>query len=402
MISWELVIYSLRNVWNRKTRSFLTVLSIFIGIMTIFIFISFGLGLYEYIEEATAGSSADKVIVMPKGAGLAGIDDTFGLSEEDLEAIDSSSGVYETSGLYIKAAEVKQKTKTKYAFLMGYDPESPLIMQIWNIGVEEGRDLKKSDDGKILLGYSYSKKNKFFPEAYSLNDKIEVQGQKLRVVGFFEQIGNPPDDSNLYVTKDFIEELYPDENLSYNWVISRVEINRIDEVIKNIEDNLRDSRDVEKGKEDFFVQSFDQMIESYSIVLNIIIGFVILIALISVIVSSINTSTTMVTSVLERTKEIGVIKSIGARNADVFKIFLFESGFLGFVGGVIGVLLGAAIAGTGAYIMDQLGWGFLSPSYSPYLIIGCILFATFTGAISGALPARSASKTRPSEALRHE
>jgi len=402
MISGELIIYSLRNIWNRKTRSALTVLSIFIGIMTIFIFISFGLGLYEYIEEATAGTSADKIIVMPKGAGLTGLDDTFALSNEDLEAVEKASGVYEASGIYIKAAETKQKTVTKYAFLAAYDPDSPLIMQIWNIGIIEGRDLKKGDDGKVVLGYNYMIKDKIFPTPYTLNDKIEVQGQKLRVVGFFEKIGNPPDDSNIYVTNDFIHELYPGENLSYSWIIAKVEINRIDQVVANIERNLRETRDVEKGKEDFFVQSFDQMIESYSTILNIIIGFVLLIALISVVVSSVNTSTTMVTSVLERTKEIGVIKSIGAKNSDVFKTFLFESGFLGFVGGVVGVLVGALLTTIGAYILDQLGWGFLQPSYSPYLFIGCILFATLTGAISGALPARGASKTRPAEALRHE
>ncbi len=402
MISKELMIYSLRNIWNRKTRSFLTILSIFIGILTIFIFISFGLGLYGFIEEATAGTSADKVIIQPRGVGFGGLDTTFSLTDDDLEAVKKSSGVYEATGIYLKAAEITQKRTTKYAFLTAYDPKNPLIMQIWNVEITEGRELKQGDNGRVVLGYNYMIEDKVFPDAYSLNDKIEVQNQKLRIIGFFEKIGNPQDDSNIYIINDYLPTLYPDDNLSYSWIIARVEVGRIEQVVENIKDDLRDTRNLEKGKEDFFVQSFDDMIESYSTVLNIIIGFVILIAFISVVVSSINTSTTMVTSVLERTKEIGVIKSIGARNSDVFKTFLFESGFLGFVGGVVGVILGAILTAIGAYILDQLGWGFLSPSYSPYLFIGCILFATLTGAISGVLPARSASKTRPAEALRYE
>ncbi len=402
MISKEMMVYSLRNIWNRKLRSFLTVLSIFMGIATIFIFISFGLGLYEYIEKTTAGTSADKIIVQPKGAGLIGLSDDFVLTEDDLRAVEKSSGVYEATGVYIKAVEVKQKTKTKYAFLTAYDPKKPLIMQISNVGVDEGRGLKSGDKGKVVLGYNYKIKDKIFSEPYELNDKIEVQGQDLRVVGFFEKVGSPQDDSNIYITNDFIDDLYPDKNNSYSWIIAKVDSEKIKGVVLDVENNLRKTRDVKKGKEDFFVQSFEDLIKSYSIVLNIIIGFVVLIALISVIVSVINTSNTMVTSVLERVKEIGIIKSIGARNSDIFDIFLFESGFLGFVGGVLGVLLGVLFTTIGGYVLENLGWGFLQPSYSPYLFIGCILFAVLTGAISGVLPAINASKIKPVDALRYE
>ncbi len=127
-----------------------------------------------------------------------------------------------------------------------------------------------------------------------------------------------------------------------------------------------------------------------------------LIAFISVIVSAVNTANTMITSVLERFKEIGVLKSIGARNSEIFKIFLFESGFLGFVAGVIGVTLGWLATDLGAGILDNLGYGFLSPHYSWVLFVGLIAFATFTGAISGMIPAWRASKINAVDALRYE
>ena len=144
------------------------------------------------------------------------------------------------------------------------------------------------------------------------------------------------------------------------------------------------------------------MIDSYASALKIIIGFVILIALISVVVSAVNTANTMITSVLERIKEIGIIKSIGARNSEIFTIFLFESGFLGFVAGALGVLLGYISTYIVGRVLESLGWGFLAPYYNIYLFIGCILFATITGAISGVWPAMNASKINPVDALRYE
>ena len=137
-----------------------------------------------------------------------------------------------------------------------------------------------------------------------------------------------------------MEELYPNKTLPYNWIVAKVDVSNIERVAKDIERNLRKERGQDEGKEDFFVQSFDDMIESYSTALNIVIGFIILIALISVFVSAVNTANTMITSVLERVKEIGVMKSIGAKNSEIFNIFLFESSFLGFVAGVLGVIFG--------------------------------------------------------------
>jgi len=188
----------------------------------------------------------------------------------------------------------------------------------------------------------------------------------------------------------------------YAMIIARVDINSINSTIANVERNLRSSRNVDKGKEDFYVASFEDLIASYMSALDIVIGFIVLIALISVLVSAINTANTMITSVLERTKEIGVLKAIGAKNSEIFNIFLFESGFLGAVAGTLGVIAGFGITYVLGQILDNLGWGFLSPHYSATLFIGCIAFATITGALSGVVPAANASKTNIVEALRYE
>lgn len=401
MIRQELAVYSLRNIAKKKSRTFLTILSIFIGITTIFIFISFGLGLYNYINDLQSSSSADKIVIQPKGIGAPGLDETFALTEDDVKAVEKSTGVYESTGIYTQAAEVKRDDAIKYVWAMGYDPEKPLVLEFLDIGVYRGRELRPGDRGKVVLGYNYQIDDKIFPRAYSLNGNIEIQGQKYKIVGFYNAVGNPQDDSNIYFTSDDFKGLY-NSSKGFSMIIARADVNQLSNSIKSIESNLRKSRNLDKGEEDFFVQSFDDLIETYSNALNIVIIFILLIALISVVVSAINTSNTMITSVLERVKEIGVIKSIGSRNYEVFSIFLFESGFLGFMAGIIGVILGFIISFTAGAILKSIGWGFLQPDYPWYLFIALIAFATLTGAVSGAWPAWNASRIRPVEALRYE
>jgi len=401
MISKESINYSLRNLKQNKGRSFLTIFSILVGISTIFIFISFGWGLYNYAGELASSSSADKVLIMPKTAGGFGAVDGVVLNESDVREIKKAAGVYDATGLYFDAALVKKSKEQKYTFIIGYDPRKDFVMESFNIGVDEGRFLISGDMKKVVLGHNYRLPDKIFSDPLDLNDNIEVNDVDLKVVGFMEEIGNPQDDSQLYITDDQFEEMFPDEE-SYGQIIAEVDIKDIDKVNENIEKNLRKSRDQEEGKEDFYVQSFNDLIESFASALNIIIGFVIMIALISVVVSTINTANTMITSVLERYKEIGVLKAMGSRNSSIFEIFLFESAFLGLFAGLMGVLFGWMVSYVGGIILDNLGWGFLQPYFSVYLFVGLVLFAGITGAISGVFPAIRAAKTNPVDALRTE
>lgn len=401
MINKETVLYSLRNLKQRRSRSFLTIFSILIGIATIFIFISFGYGLYNYTNTLSTSSSADKLLIMSKGVGgIMGLDKNFKLTEDDLKAVKKAGGVYEATGVYFKTSEIKVKKQLKYAFLVSFDPNKPLVMDVFNTKIIKGRNLRQGDTKKVVLGYNYLIAKKIFNKALEINSIVKVDGVDMRVIGFYDTIGNPQDDSNVYITNKYLAKLHP--NKTYVEIIAKVDIKNVEKVMTNIEKNLRKQRGLKKGKEDFFVQSFDDLLKSFSKVLNIIVGFIILIALISIIVSVINTANTMVTSVLERYKEIGILKAIGAKNSEIFGIFLFESSFLGFVAGVFGVLLGWGFSSLTGSLLKSLGWGFISPSYSTYLFMGLILFATVTGAISGIFPAYKASKTNVVEAIRYE
>ena len=400
MIGKDSIIYSLRNLNKRKGRSFLTVFSILVGIATIFIFISFGLGLYNYTNSFTTGSSANKLLITAKGVGIPGMSDTVILNDTDLKVVQRSAGVEKASGVYYGAAKLEKGGQVKYGYLVSYDPKDPILRQVFGIGIANGRDLQKGDTGAVL-GYNYMLNDKIFNKALNVNDLVTLNGHRIKVLGFMASVGNPQDDSNVYITNNRFLKIYPNKT-TYAEIVAQVDINKLNWTINNIDRNLRHSRDLAKGKEDFFVQSFEDMVKSYSGALNIIVGFIVLIALISVLVSVVNTANTMITSVLERYKEIGVLKSIGARNSEILGIFLFESSFLGLIAGGLGVLLGWGLSALAGNILTSSGYGFLQPSFPPLLFGGLIVFSVLTGAISGVFPAIRASKINAVDALRYE
>jgi putative ABC transport system permease protein len=199
------------------------------------------------------------------------------------------------------------------------------------------------------------------------------------------------------------EQLYPDKKDKYSMVMASTDPNlKTKDVADKVTEKLRKFKGQEKGKESFFVQTFEDAIATFETIMNIINGVLVLIALVSVVVASVNIMNTMYTSVLERTKEIGLMKAIGARNKDILFIFLLEAGVIGMMGGIVGVILGYLVASTGGAIAAAAGYALLKPIFPPALIIGCIIFAFCVGAASGIMPALRASKLKPVDALRYE
>ena len=110
----------------------------------------------------------------------------------------------------------------------------------------------------------------------------------------------------------------------------------------------------------------------------------------------------MYTAVLERTKEIGIMKAVGATNASILSIYVIEAGMVGMIGGILGVIFGFLISSTGGLMAAQAGFSFLKPAFPIWLTLGSIVFAMGVGAAAGTLPAIRASKMNPVDALRYE
>jgi putative ABC transport system permease protein len=134
--------------------------------------------------------------------------------------------------------------------------------------------------------------------------------------------------------------------------------------------------------------------------------FLAAIAAVSLIVGAVGVANSMFTSVLEKTREIGIMKALGATNNEVLTLFVIESGLFGLIGGIIGVVIAFLLEVVLDTLDIGLSLGFVRGTsiliISPQLIIMAILLSTFIGIVSGLMPARNASKMRPVDALKYE
>ncbi len=396
--------YALQNLGKRKLRSALTILSILIGITSIFALLSFGIGIQNYVDTLADEAGRDKLFIQARGIGAPGTDETFFLSKDDVRFVEKINGVDEIAGIYLKAAEIKFGNEKKFYFLMADVVEKlDFIEETFSVKVISGRRLKEGDLDKAVLGYNYQLKEKIFKSPVRLGDKIEINGNRYEVIGFKEEIGNPQDDTNIYITEKSFEQLFPERKDKFSFVMMSAQKGTgTADLAERVEEKLRKFKDQEKGKENFFVQTFEDALATFTTIINVINGMLVLIALVSVVVAFVNIMNTMYTSILERTKEIGVMKAIGAKNSDILIIFIVEAGLIGLVGGILGIATGYLISSVGGSIAAASGFALLRPSYPLYLILGCLLFSLIVGAAAGFFPARRASKLKPVDALRYE
>lgn len=393
------------NLKRRRLRSWLTMIGIFIGIAAVVALISLGQGLQGYITETFEMMGANKLIVTPgRGIGF-GMGSADKLTSKDLDAIKKTKGVDIVTEMIYGSSLIKFKDESKHTLVIGLptDETANIFKEMQGFEPERGRDLKEGDKDKVVIGFLVAKDKGFFDKGVNLRDKLIIQGKDFRVVGVMEQIGNPQDDSQVYIPLETAKEIFDKED-EVDMVYVQIKTGfEPDEVAENIEKKLRKVRNERKGEETFSVQTFEQLLETFSNIFAVVQGVLVGIAAISLLVGGIGIMNTMYSSVLERTKEIGTMKAIGAKNSDILWIFLFESGLLGLVGGAIGILIGVGLAkGTEYIATTTLGTPFLQASFPLYLIGGALAFSFLIGTASGILPAMQAAKLKPADALRYE
>lgn len=398
-------VLAIRNLSKRKLRSWLTMLGIFISIATIFMLISLSLGLQGAVEEQFRVLGTDKIFIQPSTGflGPPGSIGSISLTEDDVETIAKVRGVKDYSFFTAGNAKVEFRGETRFLLVWGIPGDRlDVYTEVGSFKIDEGRLLEKQDKNTVVLGWSFPQE-KVFKKQVRTGNKLTINGQDFKVKGSLERIGNPDDDRIIMMELDSFRELFDIQERVDIIMVQIDEGEDIKEVSDRIEKKLRSSRGVTEKTQDFAILNPEELLEGFGNVLGIITSFLAGIAAISLLVGGIGMANTMYTSVVERTKEIGVMKAIGAKNKDILYIFLFESGLLGLVGAGIGVLLGYSISKTIEYIaITQLNTTLLQAASPLYLIIGCLVFGFVIGAVSGTLPAIQASKTNVVDALRYE
>ena len=399
------LLLAFKNIRRRGLRSWLTMLGIFIGIAAVVSLISLGSGLREAVTGQFSSMGTDKLTVTNAQAGFGPPGSTAikKLNQHDIDLIKSVPGVDEVIPRLIRTASIEYNKISGYYYLGSLpkdQKQTDLVYNIMNIKVMEGQIIGTNDRGKVVLGHDFTKESKF-KKTISVGSTLKIQGKDFKVAGILEPASSFQVNMIALMNEKDMEEIlgFKDEADLIAVVVSSD--SNIEDVGKAIEDKLRKDRNEKEGEEDFTVQTPLQALQGVSTILDIINLIVIGIALVSLIVGGIGIANTMYTSVLERFREIGVMKAIGARNSDVLKIFVYEAGLLGLIGGFIGVLMGLGIAfGMAAAANSALGERLFAVQISMPLILGSLSFSLLIGIVSGVFPAIQASKLKPVEALR--
>ncbi len=399
-------ILAFNNLKKRGVRSILTLIGIIVGIATVVSLISLGDGLQQAILSQFGISSTEVITIQAGGinmAGPPGMGVANPLKESDVLAISKINHVEASIARHIETVKIEFNDKLAIGIAGDIPPgkNRDIIYNLLQISALNGQLLEDGDSNRIILGYNFNQKDKNdFDKPIVVGNKIKINGKNYQVKGILEKKGSFIFDNIVLVNEESLSQI---TNYGDTVDIIAVKVRGkeyIEEVKESIWNLMRKRRNVPKGEEDFEVSTPEASLQEVNQILGGVKIFIVLIATISIIVGSIGIINTMTTSVLERVREIGIMKAIGAKNKDIFYQFFIESGLLGMLGGVVGIIIGTLTGYFGTKIINSFLGAETSPNISFGLIISTLMGSFFLGAISGIIPAWKASKLKPVEALR--
>lgn len=401
----DLAKLSARNLSRRGKRSWLTVIGIVIGITAIVALFSIGQGLETSITREFESLGVNTIYILP-GSGLGGfiqgggeVESDFGQSE--LDTIKQTQGVGVAGPQIFTRVTAEYSGEQKVIPLVGIptDESYEFLMQSNSFNVDSGRDLRSTDRFTGLVGYNIHQ-GSVFSEGVGLRRQLRVNDTDIRIQGLLEQSGDPAYDRSLVLPIEAARTLLGEEE-RIDYVLAKTNDGTSPEkVAQEIEENLRNERNVREGEEDFTVSTADDLLESFLGILGLAQYIVAGIVSIALFVGGLGIMNTMYMSVSERTREIGIMKAIGATRIQILSIYVFEAGIIGVLGGIAGVVLGLGISELAFYFIRQFAGIPLYPSGAGFIASVALGTSFFLGAISGLLPALKAARLEPVEAIR--
>jgi putative ABC transport system permease protein len=326
------------------------------------------------------------------------------LTIRDIQSIRSVDNVNTVTGTVSGRGELYYLAEKTTVSVTGVDPVT--WNEITTSTLASGRFLGAGDYNMVLLGSRVATRT--FKQALVVNRFITVDDVSFKIVGILNESGGMTgggSDSGIIMpieaARAVLEDVGNDEFDSITIKVS--DVNLIEETMAAIDEKLMLTRHVNNRTKDYSITSSMAMQETISSTMESMTMFLAAIAAVSLLVGAVGIANTMFTTVLEKTKEIGIMKAIGAKNHDIMMIFMINSALVGMVGGAIGVILGY-IAST-MFTLPMVGRmmsGGGGGAISPQLIFFGLFIAVGIGMVSGAIPAYRASKLKPVDALRYE
>jgi putative ABC transport system permease protein len=402
---FDYYLLALNSLIHKKIRSWLTLLGIFIGVAAVVSLIGLGEGLRTAITSQFGVSSTEVLTVRAgglSGAGPPGTGVVNPLTEEDVEAVERVGTVEDAFSRILETGKLEFNDRTIFGIAMSVpdSEERDLMYDVLDFEMEKGRLLKDGDTGKIVLGYNFIADEVGLGKPVFPGNKVQIQDATFEVIGITAKEGSFIFDNIVHMQEDELKDLFGVDNRVDAIAIKVKSRDLMDEAQEDVEKALRKQRNVEEGEEDFIVQSPQQALADLDGILLGVQIFIVLIASISILIGAIGIANTMYTSVTERKKHIGIMKSIGARNQDIFYQFFIEAGLMGLLGGFFGTAIGTAVAAAGTVGINSWIGSTADVQVNIGLIIGALIGSFAIGAISGVIPAMAAARQHPVDALR--
>ncbi|NCO18018.1 hypothetical protein COT60_00530 [Candidatus Pacearchaeota archaeon CG09_land_8_20_14_0_10_30_9] len=398
-------ILSLKNLRHRGLRSWLTLLGIFIGVAAVVSLISLGNGLQAAVAGQFGISNTELLTVQAggvSGMGPPGTGVVEPLTTKELDAIKKLSSVKRAIGRNIVSGKLEYNKKAIFGYATNI-PSGENRKFIYNqieAKTISGRLLKDGDVGKVMLGYNFYTDSVGLEKVVRVGNIVVIQNKTFQVIGILEKKGSFVFDSVVYMNEQDLDQISNYGNKVDIIAVQAISKDSIKKTKEDVEKTLRRIRNVKVGEENFQVSTPEASLELINQVLEGVKIFIVIVASISIFIGSLGIVNTMTTSVLERKKDIGIMKSIGATNNQIFLQFFIESSLLGLVGGLIGALFGELIGIFGTIGINSFINGNLPITLNFGLFLSALLGSFLIGGIAGIVPALSAAKQNSVEALR--
>lgn len=419
--------YAFKNIGFKGLRSWLTIIGIVIGIASVVGLMTYSESVNTAINNQLSGFGSQIITVTP-GAATRGVEMRFMqgggggfsrtvsssssespvLTDSDISVLERIPGIVAVSPVVSNRFTIEYNGEVASGNVLFINPSD--YEQVRSVDISDGNFIDDNSN-QIVLGYSIA--NSFFTTSVKVGDDLKIGDLTFKVAGILGQGGFNSNDNSILMSFSEISSLVSDFEGNYPTIELKAEsIDAISGLTTAITATLRDSRDVAEGSEDFQVMSQTTIMNNVSSVIGTLSLFLIGIAAISLLVGAISIANTMFTSVFEKTRDIGIMKALGADDSDVLRLFVTESAMISLLGGFGGVIVGLFVAqvllslSPVASMMPGVSSRAVSSlsgiTVSPEMIALSLLFSIIIGVISGYLPARKAANMNPIEAIWYE